>query len=160
MSSERKEEKEEEAEDKEEEEEEEEEEDREEEEEERGEMYRLDRAALSSTHHSILQHFIHSIFVHVSFASPPLPTSPLTPSHPHLLRGSQLLRLRLCCRLLVALEAGAVVNQPSLCLQAVVLGYGLLSPLIQRGVITTAIAKVSVSGSQRDYHITTHNLCV
>ena len=122
------------------------EEDRAEEEEEGGEMYQLDKDALSSTHHSIFHHFIHSIFVHVSLTSPPLPTSPLTPSHPHLLRGTQLLRLRICRRLLVALEAGSVVNQPLLCLQAVVLGYGLLSPLIQRGVATTGVAKVSVLG--------------
>ena len=60
----------------------------------------------------------------------------------------QLRRLAVCKRLLVAIELSSGLEEAGLCLQAVVMCYGLLAPLIQNQLIAPPLAKVQ------------HNICV
>ena len=54
----------------------------------------------------------------------------------------------MCKRLLVAIELSSGLEEAGLCLQAVVMCYGLLAPLIQNRLIAPPLAKVQ------------HNICV
>ena len=54
----------------------------------------------------------------------------------------QLLRLAVCERLLLAIELSSGLEEAGLCLQAVVMCYGVLAPLIQNQLIAPPLAKV------------------
>ena len=105
-------------------------------------LCRLRPGVVDSSHATLLYHFIYSVFVYTHLSSPPL-----LPSHPHktppsLPRPTQLRRIDLCNRLRQVLVVGGCIEEPSLCLQAVVMCYGLLAPLLQRDIATPPIAEV------------------
>lgn len=54
----------------------------------------------------------------------------------------QLLRLAVCKRLLLAVELSSGLEGAGLCLQAVVMCYGVLAPLIQHQLMAPPLAKV------------------
>ena len=54
----------------------------------------------------------------------------------------QLLRLAVCERLLLAIELSSGLEEAGLCLQAVVMCYGVLAPLIQNQLMAPPLAKV------------------
>ena len=60
------------------------------------------------------------------------------------LRRTQRERLGLVRRMLAGLEVAAMLNDASLCLQAVVICYGLLAPLIQHNIVTKPLVQVCV----------------
>ena len=105
---------------------------------------RLKSTALTSTPSTLLHHFVYSVFIHTHLTSPPLPSSPHHRPHNKEPRPcqAQLHRLDLCRRLLVALEVCGHIQEPSLCLQTVVMVHRLLSPLLQRDIATLDIARV------------------
>lgn len=87
--------------------------------------------------------FLNSIFIRVSVSieEASLWCDKVTVA-PSLLLSSQQARLQLCSELLTALEVGQYLNSLSHCLQAVVMSYGLLMPLLQYGLMTKNIAWV------------------
>jgi len=72
---------------------------------------------------------------------------------PCLMLSSQQARLQLCTQLLTAVEVGQFLNSPSYCLQVVVMLYGLLTPLLQYGLITKNIAWVGMKSFTYIYHL-------
>ena len=98
------------------------------------ELHLLDTPLLSSTPCAILRHFVQSIIINVqlSMAQGSLFSDRLCTAGP--LKPSQLARLELISRLSVAIQVAGFINDPSLCLQAVVLCLGLTSPLVQHSV--------------------------
>ena len=100
-------------------------------------LSRLKSAVLESTPHTLLHHFVHSIFIHTHLTSP----------HPHNLKphpqSAQLQRLELSSRLSLATEVSGLLEEPSLCLQAAVISLGLMAPLLQRDISSPDIARVS-----------------
>ena len=58
------------------------------------------------------------------------------------LRPNQLRRLDLVRKLMVGVEVSGMLNDPNLCLQLVVMSYGILTPLVQHGVTSRPLAEV------------------
>ena len=104
---------------------------------------------LASSHLTLLHHFVYSVFIHTHLISPPLPSPPhnLPSSHHH----NHHHRLKLCNRLLQALKVCGHIEEPSLCLQGVVMAYGLLAPLLQRDIRTPFIAEVRKNTHQHSH---------
>ena len=98
------------------------------------EQFQLKYSILDSIPHPTLREFVQSVFIQiqVSMAQGGLLTDSLRGEGP--LRPSQVSRLRLAERLIVALEVSAMMNDGVLCLQAAVMVYGVLAPLIQYSV--------------------------
>jgi len=94
---------------------------------------------------AIARLYLNSIFIHVSVSieESSLWCSQVTVA-PSLMLSSQQARLHLCTQLLTALEVGQYLNSPSYCLQAVVMSYGLLMPLLQHGLTTKDVAWVHI----------------
>lgn len=101
---------------------------------------------------AIARLFLSSIFIHVSVS---IEEGGLWCDQvavlPSLMLSSQQARLQLCTQLLIALEVGQFLNSPSYCLQAVVMSYGLLTPLLQYGLTTKNVAWVRIKLSI--YHL-------
>ena len=51
------------------------------------------------------------------------------------LKPTQLQRLKLVSKLFTAVQVAGMINDPSLCLQAVVLCFGLMAPMVQQGIM-------------------------
>ena len=98
------------------------------------EPYQLCQEGISSAPHSVLREFVQSVFIYVQLvlSQGGLLADRLCAEGP--LRPSQVSRLRLAERLMVALEVSAMLNDEGLCLQAAVMVYGVLAPLIQYSV--------------------------
>ena len=113
-------------------------------------LSRLRPNVLASCHLTLLHHFVYSVFIHTHLTSSPLPSPPhnLPSSHQH---NHHLHRLKLCSRLLQVLKVCGHIEEPSLCLQAVVMSYGLLAPLLQRDIRTPFIAEVRKNTHQHSH---------
>ena len=61
----------------------------------------------------------------------------------HLLYTTQTSRLEECKKLLIALSISGILNDHSICLQTVVLCYGLLAPLLQMEIHFKPILQVN-----------------
>ena len=97
-------------------------------------LHPLNSQLLSTTPTAILRHFIQSVIIDVQLvmAQGSLFSDRLCTAGP--LKPTQLLRLKLVSKLFSAVQVAGTINDPSLCLQATVLGLGLLSPLVQHSV--------------------------
>lgn len=97
-------------------------------------LHSVNTALLSATPTSILRHFVQSVIIQtqLSMAQGSLFSNNLCVDGP--LKPSQLHRLKLVCKLFTAVQVAGTINDPSLCLQAVVLCFGLMSPLVQHGI--------------------------
>lgn len=107
-------------------------------------LCRLRPSVLAASHNTLLHHFAYSVFIHTHLTSQLLPSLPHNRTFSH--RHDYLHRLKLCNRLLPALEVCGLMDEPSLCLQAVVMCYGLLAPLLQHDISSLFIAKVRKNG--------------
>ena len=56
----------------------------------------------------------------------------------------QIARLEECRKLLIALSIGGILNDQSVCLQAVIFCYGLLAPLLQMEIHLKPVLQVRV----------------
>jgi len=65
----------------------------------------------------------------------------------------QIKRLRLCERMLVAMELSGWLNESSLALQAVIQSYGLLAPLIHYKIPVVPVMQVRVTWHTGTYHL-------
>ena len=103
---------------------------------------------------AIARLFLNSIFIHVSVS---IEEGDLWCDQvavpPSLMLTSQQARMQLCTQLLTALEVGQFLNSPSYCLQAVVMSYGLLSPLLQYGLTTKNVAWVRMFNPRHALHL-------
>ena len=97
-------------------------------------LHSLDANLLSTMPTAILRHFVQSVIIDVqlSMVEASLYSNQLCTAGP--LKHSQLLRFSLVCKLFSVIQVSGTINDSSLCLQAVVLCLGLLSPLIQHNV--------------------------
>ena len=108
-------------------------------------LHRLKSTLLSSAPLPFLRHFVQSVFIHVKVAlvEGSLLADRLCEGGP--LRHTQLERMELVWRMFAGLEATGMLNDASLCLQAVVMCYGLLAPLIQHSITTKPLVQVCLS---------------
>ena len=58
------------------------------------------------------------------------------------LKPSQLQRLKLVSKLFTAVQVAGTINDPSLCLQAIVLCFGLVSPMVQHSIVARPLLEV------------------
>ena len=105
-------------------------------------LYHLKSSAISSTPAALLHHFIQSIFIHtqITIAQGSLLSDQLC--RPGSLKNSQLLRLEIARRLLVAVDVAGMLNNASVCLQAVVMCYGVLAPMLQQSITTHPLTEI------------------
>ena len=111
-------------------------------EEEQFELNSLDTPLLSATPTAILRHFIESVIVHtqLSMSEGSLLTNKLCVAGP--LKPTQLQRLKLISKLFTAVQVAGMINDPNLCLQAVVLCFGLMAPMVQQGITASPLLEV------------------
>lgn len=96
--------------------------------------FEVKRSVLAFTSQSIVRHFAQSILIQtqLKMSQGAIFSDKLSREGP--LKPSQLQRIELAKSLVVAMEVSAMLNDASLCLQAVVMTYGILAPLIQHSV--------------------------
>lgn len=106
--------------------------------------YRLKPHPPSPSSQCVLRQFIQSVLVLVRVLAMEggLQADRLCVGGP--LRPSQLSRLGLLSRLVVAMDAACATSEPQYLLQCVVTIYGLLVPILQHGVIHPGLLNVSV----------------
>jgi len=105
-------------------------------------LHMLNSRLLSSAPTFFLRHFVQSVFIHVQIelTAGSLLVDQLCEGGA--LRRTQRERLGLVRRMLAGLEVAAMLNDASLCLQAVVICYGLLAPLIQHSIVTKPLVQI------------------
>lgn len=104
--------------------------------------FRLNWGAVKSSHAAVLRLLVDSVFIQtqVSIQEGALFPDQLGMGAP--LLSSQRERLRLVSKLLVILDVAGWLNDPSLSLQAAIMCYTLLVPLIQLGITAKPVLKV------------------
>lgn len=111
-------------------------------EEEQFQFHSLDKPLLSTTPTAILRHFVDSIIVHtqLSMSQGALLSDQLCVAGP--LKPTQLQRLKLVSKLFTAVQVAGTINDPSLCLQAIVLCFGLVAPMVQHSIVAQPLLEV------------------
>ena len=111
-------------------------------EEEQLQHHSLEKHLLSTTPTAILRHFVESIIVHtqLSMSQGFLLSDKLCVAGP--LKPIQLHRLKLVSKLFTAVHVAGTINDPSLCLQAVVLCFGLVAPMVQHSIVARPLLEV------------------
>ena len=104
--------------------------------------FELKKSTLASMPQSIVRHFVQSILIRtqLKMGQSALFSDKLSRQGP--LKPSQLQRIELAKSLVVAMEVSAMLNDASLCLQAVVMTYGVLAPLIQHSVTARPVIDI------------------
>ena len=106
--------------------------------------FRLRWDAIRNSHVTMLRLFVDSIFIQtqISIQEGDLLPDQLGMGAP--LLSSQRERLRLVSKLLLVMDVAGWINDPSLSLQAAIMSYTLLVPLIQLGIMAKPLLKVRV----------------
>lgn len=105
-------------------------------------LHSLNKPLLLTTPTAILRHFIESIIMHaqLTMSQGSLLSDKLCVGGP--LKPAQLQRLKLVSKLFTAVQVAGMINDPSLCLQAVVLCFGLVSPMVQHSIVARPLLEV------------------
>ena len=112
------------------------------EEEEQFQLHALNKPLLLTTPTAILRHFVESIIVHtqLSMSQGSLLSDKLCVAGP--LKPTQLHRLKLVSELFTTVQVAGTINDPNLCLQAVVLCFGLVAPMVQHSIVARPLLEV------------------